>query len=158
MASAARTAYAPPVLDPLTAAKVKKLAGGWIGYADKSANQTGITTDTDLTNLSISVTVGTDRLIRITGHGVLQRSVADGVTIGYIKDGSTVIGRWAEGEAAGATSFDLHEGSTFVITTTGGGKTYKLSLERNSGTGTVSLMAAADNKAWILVEDLGPSS
>src|SRR6266700_2865661 len=52
--------------DVLTAANVNNLPGGWIGYAEVTANQTGITTEVDLTGLSQAVTVNTSRRIRIS--------------------------------------------------------------------------------------------
>jgi hypothetical protein len=51
----------------------------------------------------------------------------------------------------------VYQGST-VITPSAGAHTYKLTLQRNSGTGTVRIFADADVPAFILVEDLGPSS
>ena len=56
---AVRTAYAPVASTVLTAANLAKLPGGWIGDAQVTANQTGITTATDLTGLTVAVTAGT---------------------------------------------------------------------------------------------------
>jgi hypothetical protein len=160
---AVRTAYpgSQSVGDVLTSANFTKLPGGWIGYAEVTANQTGITTDTALTGLTVTVTVGTSRKIRITGVGVIERTVGDGQGIGYIKEGATKLGRWAQANqvtvAQGSGSVVSNPGSTFT-TPSAGSHTYFLTLERTTGTGTIQLDAAAGTPAYILVEDIGPAA
>ena len=65
-----RTAYAGAAVagEVLSAANVNRISGGWIGYNEVTANQTPITTEVDLTGLSVAVTVGTARRIRISVH------------------------------------------------------------------------------------------
>ena len=48
---AVRTAYAPVAASVLTAANLAKVAGGWIGYNEVTANQGSISTTVDLTSL-----------------------------------------------------------------------------------------------------------
>jgi hypothetical protein len=133
------------------------LARGRLGYAQVTAAQTLTNTgvETDLTSLSVLVTVGTSRRIRITGQGIVSRTVADGVTVGYIKEGATFHGTWHQSSPSAATEFCPGQMST-IITPTSGDHTYKLTLQRLTGTGNVVLNAAAAAPAFILVEDIGP--
>lgn len=139
--------------DVLTSANFTKLPGGWIGYAEVTANQTGITTVTDLTGLSVAVTAGTNRRLKITGSIRVTRTVADGYTTLYIRESSTNLNFGVT-----LSTLDFFCVAMAVITPTAGSHTYKLSLERTTGTGTVGIAAAAANPNFILVEDIGPSS
>ena len=166
--AAVRTAWTgtAAVGEVFSAADAKSIPGGWIGYAEATANQTltNTATETDLTGLTVTVTVAANRKIRITGQGILSRSVADGVTVGRIKEGSTELGRWAQHAPSATTEFDDAMGSAIsspagaFVTPSAGSHTYKLTLQRFSGTGNVTLNAAAGSQAYILVEDLGPAS
>lgn len=139
--------------DVLTSANFTRLPGGWIGYSVVTANQTGITAITDLTGLSVSVTVNTNRLIRVSGIARVTQSPADGWTDLRIREGTTTLAySIVYGNA------DITQNVWTLLATTAGTHTYKLSLEKLSGTGTASLDAAADHPAWILVEDLGSAS
>lgn len=154
-----RTAYVGTQVagDTLTAANFSKLPGGWLGYAEVTANQGSITTVADLTSLSVAVTVGTSRRLRITGHGVMASTVAGDVILGIIQEGASQLGRWAELQPQAANGFDIQEGSV-ILTPTSGAHTYKLTLQRAIGTGSVTLLAAGGNAAFILCEDIGPAS
>lgn len=165
---ASRTAWTPgaTVGEVFSAADAKSIPGGWIGYAEVTANQTLTNTavETDLTGLSVTVTVGASRKIRIRAQGIVSRTVADGVTIGRIKEGSTELGRWSQHAPSAATEFDAAAGDAVsspggvFATPSAGSHTYKLTLQRFSGTGNVVLNAAAGSQASITVEDLGPAS
>lgn len=127
-----------------------------LGYAQVTANQAGITTLTDLTGLSTAATVGTNRYVRITAQILTQRTVADGETNLYIREGSTTL----EIMAIRQNNVGVNEtlaGSIVIDSPSAGSHTYKLSLERGGGTGTVQATAAATFPAFILVEDIGPS-
>lgn len=157
---ATRTSYAGTVVDGdvYTAANHAKMPGGWIGYANITTGQSSITTLTDLTNLSVTVTVNTDRLIKISGCGSIVRSVADGITLGYIREGSTTLGRWGVFDATSANTNSPTQSGYVVVAASAGSHTYKLSLEQISGTGSSGIQAGATFPANILVEDIGPSS
>lgn len=162
---AVRTSYVGTenVGDVLTKANFDKLPGGWLGYAEVTTAQTGITTVTDLTNLTVTVTVGTNRKIRITGCSVVSRTVGDGIVVGSIQEGATELGRWCQ-MFPGAATFENACGSVVsspagaFATPSAGSHTYKLTLTRNSGTGTVGINPVGTDAAWILVEDIGPAS
>lgn len=126
---------------------------GQIGYAQVTASQTGISTLTDLTGLSVAVTAGTNRRIRITASGLVARTVVDGTTALYVREGGTVL------QIINVQPSRANEGTEafghVVLTPSAGSHTYKLSLERNTGTGTTSMAAGATFPASILVEDIG---
>lgn len=149
-----RTAYAPVAGEVLTAVNLGRLPGGWIGYAEVTANQAAISAVVDLTGLTVSVTVGASRRIRITGSTLFNGTTLDDSAQMQIREGATQL---QIGEAPIRTSFASIERSV-IITPTAGAHTYKLMAARNVGTGSVTLGASATNPAFILVEDLGPAT
>lgn len=125
-----------------------------LGYAEVTANQTGIgTSATDLTNLSVTVTVGSGRRIRITGHCIFQKDTAAGYIIMPIREGATQLNEGIEtvSAALGFVTFD----SSAVETPSAGSHTYKLMAMTENN--TCSLQASALLPAFILVEDIGPA-
>jgi len=156
-----RTPWSPSAVvgEVVSAADVKTIPGGWTGYVEVTANQTVSTgTETDATGLSIGpITVPANRRLRLTAHAILSRTVADGVSIGRIKEGSTELGRFSQHAPSAATEFDCAEGSA-IITPSAGAHTYKVTIHRFSGTGNVVINAAAGSPAWFMVEDIGPAS
>lgn len=146
---------------------------GNLGYAQVVANQTIVAsgTETDLTNLTVTVTVGTNRKIRLSAQGILSRTVADGATIGRFKEGSTELGRWAQHSPSAAGEFNFAYGALqsaplgslpgggnpVFLTPSAGTHTYKLTLQRFSGTGNVTLNAGTTSVAFIAVDDMGPA-
>jgi hypothetical protein len=152
---AVRTPWDPVTGDVMTEARLDTLPRGWLGYVEVTSGQTVSTgTETDLTGLSVTVTVGTNRRIRVTAHGLFNRTVADGVSVARIKEGSTELGRFSQHSPSAATEFDLGEGSA-ILTPSAGSHTYKCTLQRVTGTGNAVMSAAAGSPAWLLVEDLG---
>lgn len=139
-----------------TNSAIDELPQGVIGYVQVVSNQGGITAEADLTDLTVDVTVGAGRRIRITGH--CQVTETTGGTpnfIGYIKEGSTYLGRWAR-DSFTALVGGLCEASV-VIEPSEGDHTYHLALARDSGTGTLSTDVGVSTPAFILVEDIGPA-
>lgn len=131
--------------------------GRFLGYAQVTSGQSGITSVTDLTSLSVAVNVEAGRRLRITGHGQLGVTASAATSaVGTVREGSTELGRFGSviNETANAIS-QMTEGSV-VVTPSAGAHTYKLSLERGAGSGTASLVASATNPAFILVMDIGP--
>lgn len=166
-----RTAYAGTALtgDVYTAANHARMPGGWIGYAQVTATQALADADsggleTDLTGLSVAVTVGTNRRIRVTGSGILTLDdpLGNPAVLGYIKEGATYLGRWASWDlnAASGLIFDRATMSferSVILTPTAGAHTYKLSAWATAGA-DILLGASATIPAFILVEDLGPAT
>lgn len=134
----------------------KNVAGGHLAApAVVTASQTGISGDTDLTGLSRAVTVGANRRIKVIGSGLVSGTVAGDTVVGYIKEGATVLGRWCHDTIAAAGASRSFERGVELEAPTAGAHTYKLSLQRLTGTGTVGLEAAATYPASIAVVDLG---
>lgn len=154
---ASRTAYVSTEVDGdiLTAANFDKLPGGWIGYVEATANQTTITTEADLTSLSVTVTAGTTRRLRLTGKVNFTSTVAnDGAKL-RIKESSTVLNAADNATPTGAGGVFIF--ASAVITPSAGSHTYKLTLAR-TGTGTLTMNASATEAAYLLIEDIGPAS
>lgn len=139
-----------------------RMPKGWLGYEDATSNTGSVNAETDLTGLSVTVTVAESRLIRITGY--VPRISSD--TIGdianlRIKEGATQLqeARVDVGQKNGGAN-----GGTFCnvqVTVDGpsaGSHTYKLTGSLAAGTGDLSYRATATAPAYILVEDLGPAS
>lgn len=130
------------------------LSSSTVGYAQIVANQTGITTITDITSLTVTFTAVAGRRYRITGSAFLLTTVSGDVASLVIADGA--------GTQLNSSQVDLRSSSTdirghvFAVVVPGAGsKTYKLRASRVSGTGSISVDAGATYPAFILVEDIG---
>ena len=136
-----------------------QLPWGWLGYATQTGTQTGITTQVDLTGLSIPVTVGANRLIKITAWAMLTSSVANDAARLLIMEGATQLSLCdvyvdVAGNVCNATEM-------VILAPTAGAHTYKLQGSRGTGTGNISLLGNSGGfnyPAFILVEDIGPST
>lgn len=122
-----------------------------LGYAEVTSGQGSITTLTDLTGLSTTVTVPNGATILVEGWIPQVYSTVDNDRIDlYIREGSTSL----------AIAYNLATvsskgwGGAYVrvrLQPTSGSHTYKLSLTRGVGTGTLSTYADAATKAHIQV-------
>lgn len=146
--------------DYLSAANLNKDPGGWVGYEVVIASQSGITGITDLTGLSVTFTAVLNRRYRTTFCGEINGSVAGDLLIAYITNGSNV-----QLQRGVVTVPSLISGAgyshlclQYVWVGAGSSVTHKVRLERNAGTGTANLFASGSAPAFILIEDLGPSS
>jgi hypothetical protein len=151
-----RTAYVGTQVagDVLTAANFTKLPGGWIGYAEAVANQAAIVAEIDLTSLTVTVTVGTSRRIKVTGEINFINTLANQSNLLRLHaDGAQVQSRQLLSDSAGGTE-TLH--LEWVGTPTPGAHTYK--LRAAAGGGSMTMVAGASQPAFILVEDLGPAA
>ncbi len=111
---------------------------------------------TDITGLSVTVTVNTSRRIRITGHGRVGSTVATDRIICYIRESSTNMQVLRDDSPSATAQNPAFEGSV-ILTPSAGSHTYKVSVDRPTGTGTVTMYASGTAPAFILVEDLGPA-
>jgi hypothetical protein len=108
----------------------------------------------DLTSLTVAVTVGTTRRLRITGSVGFTSTVGDVATV-VIKEGATQLN---VGQVQVQSAASLTVTASVVLTPTSGSHTYKLAARRETGSGNVQMNANATNPAFILVEDIGPAS
>ena len=126
-----------------------------LGYAQVTANQTGITTQVDATGLTTTVTVPyAQHRVRITGAALMTSTVTNDIAQLFImQDGAAVNVSQALLSSAGNVTLT----TTAIIVPTAASHTFKLQVARGAGTGSLTLTAAAANPAFILVEDLGPA-
>lgn len=128
---------------------------GVLGYAQVTANQT-LTANTDLTGLSVTVTVGNNRRIRVTGKVSWnnENAGANYGTLAIMESGTELNANYIGLLGNGSIG---EEGSVItqsILTPSAGAHTYNL-----RGLGTVFnliMTASATRPAFILVEDLGP--
>lgn len=119
-----------------------------LGYRQITANQTTITTVTDLTGLSVTVSVPSARKIKITGYARVGNTTVDSVNNVYIFEGANQL------QAAGGLSRTNSGGVTltpiYIGTVTAGSHTYK--LRADTGGGSMSVFASSTANASITVE------
>lgn len=121
-----------------------------IGYSQATSVQSGITTITDLTSLVTNIIVPSgNRKIRITGSGLFLSTVANDSAVLYIREGSNTI---ALDEAIVSNSPSHGMKAIYIGTPSAGLHTYKLSLARDTGTGTIQLNCGTGYAAFISVE------
>jgi hypothetical protein len=119
-----------------------------LGYAEITSNQTGITTQADITGLTTTVTVGA-RPIVITADLYLQQVTNVAVIIGYIMEGATQI------QARGLTINPVGFAPmcfTARIAPTAGSHTYKVQLAASAV--SASVLGAAANPSSIRVVEV----
>jgi hypothetical protein len=152
---AVRTAYDAVAGTALTAANLDQYPGGWIGYNEVTSSQNTISTITDLTNLTVTVTVGTSRRIKVTGKIYCHAAAVVLAAELSIREGSTTL-NGAKILFDTSTSIDQILLAQWIGTPGSGSHTYKLSLAASAS--TVNMTASATLPAFILVEDIGPAS
>lgn len=124
---------------------------GNLAYAQVTANQGSLSGSADLTGLSVTFTAVAGRRYRVAGYAALQTNAADVVGALRIMEGSTIL--------AGASARLWSTGAVTVTaqyvtaSLTAGAHTIKLNVAFSGGTNTS--VAAADNPAFIRVEDIG---
>jgi hypothetical protein len=129
-----------------------KAPRGVVGYVTKATTQTAITTETDLSGLSITWTAAAGRVYKFTAHLNLSSASGGDYTL-FINDGSTNILEAAEKLAAGdRESCDL-EG--YVTGITAGSKTYKLRLTATNDTTVFGSSTRASIASQFIIEDIG---
>lgn len=146
------TQYLTTARHDVEAARHDLLAWGKLGYAQVTAPQAGISATVDLTGLTTTVTVGTDRTIEITAQCILSNTAEGTEHQFYISEGATFLQGSIQSGSNGAY---LTHNSSVVLTPTAGAHTYKL---RAAGVGsTCNMQASATTPAFILVKDIGPA-
>lgn len=138
------------VLHPLIAAP-----RGRIDYKQVTADQGSITTVVDLTGLTITFTAVTGRRYRVLAFADFTSDTANDIPRLILADGSNAIlktGRNTVPAASNQISNSLGYANNANIS---GSTTWKLRAVRNAGASTVTMKAASDNPAFILIEDIG---
>lgn len=130
------------------------VARGTLGYNEVTANQDSIAgTDVDLTSLTVTVTVGSSRRVRVSGYAPLLSTVASDVFRLTAYEGATPLNSTFMHLPVSSVQAGFFVAA--VLTPTAGEHTYKLAMARTNGTGTGTMVASVGQPAFILVEDIG---
>jgi alkylation response protein AidB-like acyl-CoA dehydrogenase len=152
-----RTAKEFQPLETITAANLNKSAGGWLGDATNlGADQTGITTTTDITNCTVTVTVGTARRIKIECTALVTCNNTASWNGTIVEDG-TAIGRWGRMTSM-ANGESVQVGGFVTTTPSAGSHTYKMQATVTTGGGNIDVSGTGVGAARILVTDIGPAT
>jgi hypothetical protein len=134
-------------------------AGGWLGYVDRTSNQTTITSEADLSSLTVTVDVPADRRLKVTGSARVRGVDGSADAFLRIKEDGTQIQRAIAHPGGASAENDDTVMIQAVVTPSAGSTTYKLTLEKVAGgASSLSVIAASDAPAFLLVEDIGPAS
>lgn len=128
---------------------------GVLGYVQAAAvDQAGVGGLVDITGVTVTVTVGTGRLIRVTVEALYLKDATPGNTRLYIMEGATSLYPALIGQ--NASKYDTILASV-ILAPAAGQHTYRAQVAADAGTVTVSNVAApfTNTPTWILVEDIG---
>lgn len=150
-----RAAYDAIAATVLTAANTDKLAKGWVGYVEATAD--GVTSGTTpLTLLTLSTPVLASRRLRLTftAFRCNPSVAADAFEFAFTyaggaAGGNMILKRSATGDNDGI-SFVRH-----VATVGAGNQTITATVTRSGGTGILTVVASAANPMLMLIEDIG---
>lgn len=131
------------------AARHDLLPWGSLGRATTSAGQTGISTEANVTALSVTVTVGTSRVVRVSTFGLLLKQTGAGIVTTRIKESTTALALTNTTQGIGAYAAMV---ASVILTPSAGSHTYNVTLAATPN--TVDLVAV---HAYILAEDIGPA-
>jgi hypothetical protein len=136
----------------LTAAQMNRLPWGIMGYAQVTANQTGITTETNVTGLSVTFTADSTRYYKTTIYtfSALQNTAA-GYAEFKITDGSNV--QKQSGVIYQLAGVQAPLCVSVVETGLSGSVTRKARALTNAG--TLTLAASSTSPMFIVIEDIG---
>lgn len=127
------------------------------GYASVAVSQGSITTVVDLANLTVTVTVGSGRRIRVSfGCEFNSTNSTDNFSVSLVEGVATLNGATLPivASGSGGSARGYFSVST-ILTPTAGSHTYKLQAIRANGIGTGTMVASATQPAFILAEDIG---
>jgi hypothetical protein len=136
----------------LTAAQMNNLPWGVVGYATKTTTQTAITTEADLSGLSITWTATAGRVYKFTAHINLTCALGGDYTL-FINDGSNNII-----EAIGKSATSDRQSNNLEVYVTGitaGSKTYKLRFTAANDTTVFGSSTRASIASQFFIEDVG---
>jgi hypothetical protein len=126
---------------------------GVLGYTQVTTTQTGIASG-DLTGLTVTVTVGSSRRIRVTGYVVGKPTVSGSNYFeAKIQESTTVL------QVAPAQLATINQPGTAIpiaiLTPSSGSHTYKLTAAIAVGGGNLDTVTDSTKPLFIMVEDIG---
>ncbi len=126
---------------------------GTISHTSRTTQQTGITTATDITGLSVTFSAVAGRRYRVSLRCLIFSSVGGDVIHSIIADGSGA--QLSLAQVTGPTGFGVSAHCDYVSAAWSGPTTVKARAERGVGTGSVTFDAGAQYPALFTVEDIG---
>jgi hypothetical protein len=149
---AVRTAYDAVAGTILTATNLDRYPGGWIGYVEITANQTGISGQVDITSLTVTVTAGTTRRLLAEGYVRVTQQTTAAIDEVILLENGVAVNKTSLTRSASDTG--MHQPRA-VRTPSSGSNTYKLAGSVASG--TIDIIATSAQPGFILVQDIGPA-
>jgi hypothetical protein len=133
---------------------------GRMGYAERTTATTinAGASDVDVPSLSITFTAEAGRTYKVTLNGYLIGSVANDRAAMSIKEGSTTLQSMSNFLLAASGSAYQQLLEAIIVSPSAGAHTYKVAIRRSSGSGNVNMYSDSQTKAFLLVEDIGPST
>ena len=133
---------------------VLDLPRGVVGFAENTTlAQTGVTTIVDITGLTVTFTGVAGRRYRVDGSLLLQSTV-NGDTVNLIirNSAGTFLNQGIYPLPSNAVA---NMCAVSLVTTATGSTTFKLSFQRQAGTGTMTANGGGTFPAQIVVTDIG---
>lgn len=127
---------------------------GIMGYAQVTTVQSGISTGTDVTSLSLNLTYVANRRIKIIGYINAQSSVGGDFGRLDITDTTPTILNSAQLSMQGSGQ---NLNAFCILTPAAGTRIYKLRYGRTAGSGTHQINSSTSTPSFILIEDIGPN-
>lgn len=141
------------ITDARSASSLWKAPRGDLGLAERTSNVAVVTTETDVTNLSLALNVEEGRYIYLIASANCYNDTANGGARLHIKEGATQLLR--RGGANPLASQDIGIQCEVRLAPSAGAHTYKVSLNRAGSTGSAGIAASADNPAYLRAVDVG---
>lgn len=126
---------------------------GVLGWEIRTTDVTGISALADVTGLASTVTVGTNRYIRVYGSFQVQQLTSAGIVQAFVRESTTIIAQIGI-HTLQTNERDWVSGEAIIEAPSAGSHTYKLSLSTTAGTVDAE-MTTGGFHGQILVEDLG---
>ena len=128
------------------------IPGSTLGYVQSTAGQTGITTETDLTGLTLTINIPAGRRIKVTASVVGRLDTIDqnGQIRIYQDDVEVQFAPFSSNFAGGRQVAER----SVILTPSAGTHVYKVTALRDSASGTVSIDAWPSDPNFLLIEDI----
>lgn len=129
------------------------LPKGTLGYAEMTADHTAIASGSDvaINGLTVTVTVGTARRIKIMTLITMSNNTANQVNFTSIKEGTTVLKYALAHVVLGGNQWTIV--NSHVAVPSAGAHTYFATI--NATAGTLAAFSGTDRRSFVLVEDIG---
>jgi hypothetical protein len=132
-------------------------AWGSVGYvALTSLSQTGITTAVDITGATITFTAIANRRYKASWSLYTNTSAASATTNVILDEGATTL-QQSTATASPTATIGTYVNGMYIGTHAAGSVTWKLRVQLQAGTGTISAEGGSTYPAVFGIEDIGPA-